>query len=310
METLLPLASALGLGMLAGARLYATVFAIGLMVRFNWIELPAAWQQAAVLADTRLLAISGAACLVEFVADKIPWVDSAWDSVHTFIRPIGAALLSTSLFSNLDPAYQVLLFLLTGGVALSGHSAKAATRLAANHSPEPFSNLGLSVAEDVFTVAGVYLLVEHPWVLAGIALALLALFAWLAPRIYRAIRAERAALGALLRKWLGRAREPRLSEAHERWLTEHAADAAPRRLFDVIATGDLRGLRNAVGTLCVMSGEAVFFSRRWGRSVARRIGPVAGVEIRKKLLVDELVLGADGRRIRFDLLAGQREGTA
>jgi len=125
-------------------------------------------------------------------------VDSAWDSIHTFIRPIGAALLTSSLFSNLEPVYQVLLFLLAGGVALSGHSAKAATRLAVNHSPAPFSNIALSLVEDTFVAGGLYMLVKHPWIMAGIVLAFLALFAWLAPRIYRALRAGWRAFGALL----------------------------------------------------------------------------------------------------------------
>ena len=124
---------------------------------------------------------------IEFIADKIPWVDSAWDSIHTVIRPIGAVLLASSLFSNLDPAYQVLLFLLAGGIAFTGHSAKATLRLAVNHSPEPFSNIGLSLAEDASVAGGLYLLARHPWVLAGIALAFLALSAWLGPRIYRAL---------------------------------------------------------------------------------------------------------------------------
>ena len=169
----MPLASALGLGMLAGARLYATVFAVGLLLRFNWVALPPAWQHASVLADTRVLIVAGIACAVEFVADKIPWVDSAWDSIHTFIRPIGAALMASSLLSNVQPAYQVVLFLLAGGMALSGHSAKAATRLALNHSPEPFTNLALSLGEDAFVAGGLYMVVKHPWVMAVIALRFL-----------------------------------------------------------------------------------------------------------------------------------------
>jgi Domain of unknown function (DUF4126) len=308
METLLPLASALGLGMLAGVRLYATVLAVGLLLRFDWISLPAAWQHASVLADTRVLIVAGVACAIEFIADKIPWVDSAWDSVHTFIRPIGAALLTSSLFSNLEPVYQVLLFLLAGGVALSGHAAKAATRLAVNHSPEPFSNVAVSLGEDSFVIGGLYMLVKHPWVMAGISLVLLSLFAWLTPRIYRALRAEWKTFGALLRSWFGEIREPQLTAAQEHWLRECCPGQAPRRLFAVIATADLKGLRNAVGTLCMAGREAVFFSRKWGRLVARQIGPLGAIEIRRGFLLDELVLVAsDGLRKRFDLLAGQLE---
>lgn len=306
METLPPLASALGLGMLAGARLYATALAIGLLLRFEWVALPAGWQQAAVLADTRVLFLAGAGCAMEFIADKIPWVDSAWDSVHTFIRPIGAALLASSLFSHLDPVYQALLLLLAGGVALTGHSAKAATRLAVNHSPEPFSNLALSVAEDSFVIGGIYLLVAYPWVMAGIALAFLALAAWLAPRIYRSLRAEWMVLGAQLRAWVGAVREPRLAPAQERWLREHPSCPPPHRLFAVIAGVEMKGLRNAPGTLCLSGGGAVFFARRWGRPVTREIGPLVDLEIRKRLLLDEILLVTkDGLRIRFDLLAGQ-----
>ncbi|MCC7176747.1 MAG: DUF4126 domain-containing protein [Bryobacterales bacterium] len=308
METLLPLASALGLGMLAGARLYATVLAVGLLLRFQWISLSSAWPHASVLADTRVLIVAGAACVIEFVADKIPWVDSFWDSVHTFIRPVGAALLASSLFSSLDPVYQVLLILLAGGVALSGHSAKAATRLAVNHSPEPFSNVAVSLGEDAAVAGGLYLLVKHPWIMAGVVLAFLSLFVWLAPKVYRALRAEWTALGALLGKWSGGVRPPRLDPAEEQWLAERWRGRIPRQLFDVIATAGLRGLRNRVGVLCLAGREAVFFTRKWGRLVAREIGQPAAVEIEDGMLVDMLVLVlADGGRKRFDLLAGQLE---
>jgi hypothetical protein len=162
MDSLTPLVSTLGLGMLAGARLYATVFIVGILLRFDWVAVPAAWQHASALADTRVLIVSGLACAIEFLTDKFPWVHSAWDSIHTFIRPIGAALLASSLFSNVAPIYQLLLFLLAGGVAFTGHSAKAATRLALNHSPEPFSNVAMSLGEDMFVAGGLYVAVKHP----------------------------------------------------------------------------------------------------------------------------------------------------
>jgi hypothetical protein len=315
METLNPVASALGLGMLAGIRLYATVLVVGLLLRFGRFPLPPAWQHASVLADTRILILAGVACAIEFIADKVPWVDSAWDSIHTFIRPIGAALLASSLFSNLDPAYQVLLVLLAGGMALTGHSAKATLRLAVNHSPEPFSNIGLSLAEDASVAGGLYMLVKHPWVLAGIALAFLGLSAWLGPRMYRALRAEWAAVAAVFRNWFGKGRVPQLTPGQQQWLTERFTVPAPSLLLHVVGTADTKGLRNAVGTLCLREQEAVFFARRWGRLVARQIGPLHAVETRKGLLLDQLVLiSADGTRLRFGLLAGQlksaREGLA
>lgn len=294
--------------MLAGIRLYATVFAVGLLLRFDWLTLPAGWQHASVLADTRVLVLSGAACVIEFVADKIPWLDSAWDSIHTFIRPIGAALATTSLFANLDPAYQVLLFLLAGGVAFSGHSAKAATRMVVNHSPEPFSNAALSLAEDMAVAGGVYLLAKHPLVMAAIALVLLAVFAWLAPRIYRSLRAEWTAFAALLRHWLGMVRDPRLTPAQEERFRARFGGRPPRAIFAVVATAGLKGLRNSVGMLCMDERDAVFFSRRWGRMVERDLAPMSAIEVKRRFLLDDLVLIADdGRRSRFDLLAGQLE---
>jgi len=305
MDVLTPLASALGLGVLAGARLYATVFAVGLLLRLHWIALPSAWQHASVLSDTPVLILSGAACVIEFLADKIPWLDSAWDAVHTFIRPIGAVLLTSSLFGDVPPLYKMLLFLLAGGVALSGHSVKAATRLAVNHSPEPFTNVALSLGEDAFVAGGLYLLVKHPWVLAAIALAVVALAAWLMPRIYRALRAEMAAFRACVRKWRGEVENPRLTQQQEEWVARNCAGRV-RRLFAVIATGDLNGCRNAIGTLCLAGNDAVFFSQRWRRTVERKTGPLMAIEAKRGLLVDRLVLvGADGKRIRFDLLAGQ-----
>lgn len=306
MDTLMPLASALGLGMLAGARLYATVFVVGLLLRLDWIAVPTAWQHASVLADTRVLVASGIACALEFIADKIPWVDSAWDSIHTFLRPIGAALLTSSLFSNLEPAYQVLLFLLAGGVAFSGHSAKAATRFVVNHSPEPFSNVAVSLAEDAFVAGGLYMLVKHPWIMAGIVLLFLALFAWLAPQVFRALRAEWAALTAVIRNWTGDSVQPSLAPAEREWLAANHPGRQPGEVFCVIATSDLKGLRNAIGTLCLIGGDAAFFARRWMRPVRKTIGTVTGTETRQGILVDRLILAlADGSRIRFDLLAGQ-----
>jgi hypothetical protein len=308
METLSPLASALGLGMLAGARLYATVLAVGLLIRFQWITLPAAWQSASVLGDTRVLIVAGVLCAIEFIADKIAWVDSVWDSIHTFIRPIGAALLTTSLFSNVDLVYQVLLFLVAGGVAFSGHSTKAAARLAVNHSPEPFSNVAVSLVEDTAAVGGLYLLATHPWVLAAIVLVFLLLFVWLAPRTYRALRAEWATMGARVRSWFGGAHPPRLGPAERQWIAEHWSGRALDGMFAVVATRDLRGFNNRLGRLCLAGREAVFFCRKWGRLVAREIGPIESIEVRKRLLSDEVVLvtAQEGRK-RFDLLAGQLE---
>jgi hypothetical protein len=143
-------------------------------------------------------------------------------------------------------------------------------------------------------------------VLAVITLCFLGVFSWLAPRAYRALQAEGAAIRALLRNCFGEPRTPQLTPGQEQWLADHALRQLPLRTFDVIATADSKGLRNAIGTLCLTGRQAVFFSCRWRRPVERQIGALTAVEATRGLLLDELLLVcADGRRIRFDLLAGQ-----
>lgn len=188
MDTYQAIASALGLSFLAGIRLYLTVLLVGAGIHFGYIHPSGAMSHLAILGDTRVLIASGIATAIEFVADKVPWVDSAWDTVHTFIRPIGAAMLGATALWHVDPALQVLIVLLCGGLALSGHSTKAATRLAVNHVPEPFSNIGLSLMGDLAVPAGLWLVFAHPWVMAGALLVFVLLFAWLAPKIFRRLR--------------------------------------------------------------------------------------------------------------------------
>ena len=162
MDVLGVLGSALGLGYLAGIRLYATVLAVGLGIRFHLFQPRAGLQGLEVLADWRVLAVAGVAFLAEFFADKIPWVDTAWDAIHTFVRPIGAALLAATAVGGVDPKLRVAIILLTAGTALTSHAGKAATRALVNHSPEPVSNVVLSLAEDAVVPAGVWVATAHP----------------------------------------------------------------------------------------------------------------------------------------------------
>jgi hypothetical protein len=200
METIQTLGSVLGLGFAAGIRLYATLLALGLGIRFGLLHLTTGMSHLAVLADTRVLIATGAACALEFFADKIPWVDTMWDSIHTFIRPVGAAILGFTALGDSDPALKMIMFVLCGGVALTGHSSKAATRFAANHSPEPFTNVGLSAAEDLFVPAVVWTALHHPLITAAFVILFVAAFAFLAPRIFRAVRAELRTLTSWFRR--------------------------------------------------------------------------------------------------------------
>jgi hypothetical protein len=175
-ETLGVIGSTLGLGFLAGIRLYATVFLLGLAIRLGWFHPGAASAELTVLAHPAVLIASGLACLVEFAADKIPWLDSLWDSFHTFIRPIGAAVLAAAAFGHFDPVVKAILIIICGGIALASNSSKAATRLAVNHSPEPFSNIGLSLLEDALIPAGMWVSLKHPEVALGLVAVFLFLF--------------------------------------------------------------------------------------------------------------------------------------
>ena len=205
MERLNLLSAALGVAALAGLNLYLTVFATGLAIHFGWIALGPQYQSLAVLAHPLVLWISGVLFVLEFFADKIPLVDSAWDAVHTIIRPIGAALLAIQVLGHPSPTLTVSVALLAGTTALAAHTAKATTRLAANASPEPFSNIGLSLGQDAAIVGGLALVFHHPLLALAIIFALLALFFYFARRVWLAAKGR---LGSLRQRFSRRAEAP------------------------------------------------------------------------------------------------------
>lgn len=188
MDTLTLLGSAAGLGFLAGIRLYFTVFALGLAVRMGWFEPGPALSQLTLLAQTPVLVGSALLLAAEFIADKIPWFDTIWDAVHTFIRPIGAAALGITALGQTDPSATLLIGLVSGGVALTGHASKAAARVAVNHSPEPFSNWVLSFTEDLMVPIGLWVVMEHPLVAAMLILAFLIIFIVVARAVWKLFR--------------------------------------------------------------------------------------------------------------------------
>ena len=165
--------------LLAGWRLYLSIFATGLAMRLDAIPIPEHLQSLDVLANPWVMGIAAIAAIAEFFADKVMWLDSAWDAVHTFVRPIGGALLALAIIDPADPATQVVAFLLGGGAALTAHAGKASARGVVNASPEPVSNLAVSSVEDVATVGLLYLAYEYPLAAGAIALVLLAFVIWL-----------------------------------------------------------------------------------------------------------------------------------
>lgn len=182
------LALAASTSLLAGWRLYLVTFVTGLAMRFGYVDLPQQLAALDVIANPWVIGIAGVAALFEFFADKIAWVDSLWDSIHTVIRPLGGALLSLAIVDAGDPAWQVGSFLLGGGAAFLAHAGKAGARTVVNASPEPFSNIAVSTAEDVATGGLLALAIANPVAAALIALILVLLSLWLVLAARRLVR--------------------------------------------------------------------------------------------------------------------------
>jgi hypothetical protein len=190
MDLISTLGRTLGFSLAAGVNLYATVAILGLASRFGWVQLPEQYQ---AFNNDWIIGAALVMYLVEFFADKIPYVDTIWDVVHTAIRPIGGALIAVTTLGPASPGVQGLVGLLGGAVAASSHLTKTSTRAAANASPEPFSNWFLSLGEDAFVVALGYLAIQHPVVAFAVTVVALALIATFAVVIIR-----------MVRRWFGR----------------------------------------------------------------------------------------------------------
>ena len=305
MEILKTLAVALSLGTLAGLNLYLTVFVTGLAVRMDWVALPVALQGLEVLGHPVVLAVAGVLYLVEFFADKVPWIDTAWDSVHTFIRPVGAAALAVAAMGDAHPVFEIVGVLLAGGMALGAHTAKAGTRLAANTSPEPFSNIGLSLAEDAVVIGGLGLLAWNPLVALLAAVLSIAVVVWFLPKIVR---------GARVRLWFAwkklksppegeKPAEP-LGEMPERWeellrRMTPGKSAVEWTLPCVSGKGDLlsANVRGWIVSLSSEPAEIYFLGRTWRGGVFAAMD-LAGAAVSHKsgFLADRLeIRHRDGR---------------
>lgn len=188
MQILEQLGLGLGLASLAGLNLYLTVFLTGMLVRFDVLHLAAKYQTLGVLGHDWVLIAAGVLYAVEFIADKVPWLDSLWDSIHTLVRPIGGTILAMQALGEMPAHMEVVGALLAGGAALTTHSAKAGTRLLANHSPEPASNIALSIIEDIIVAAGTLIMVLKPIIALCLFTAALIVLWLVLPRMWRVLR--------------------------------------------------------------------------------------------------------------------------
>ena len=186
MLDLLPtLGRTLGFSFAAGINLYATVAILGLASRYGWVQLP---EQFRAFDNDIVIGVALTLYVVEFFADKIPWVDSVWDALHTVIRPIGGALIAVTTLGDASPTMEGVVALLGGTLAAGSHFTKAGTRALANTSPEPFSNWILSITEDVFVVGLGFIALKYPTIAALVVIVAVILMILFATWIVRGVK--------------------------------------------------------------------------------------------------------------------------
>jgi hypothetical protein len=185
MDVLTTLGRTLGFSFAAGLNLYATVAILGLASRYGWVDLPPQYR---IFDNNVVITAALVMYAIEFIADKVPWVDTVWDGIHTAIRPLGGALIAVATLGHATPTMQGLVALLGGAVAASTHVTKAGTRAVANASPEPFSNWILSLAEDAFVLGLSFVTLHYPRVALVVCLVLLVLIGVFFVTIVRAAR--------------------------------------------------------------------------------------------------------------------------
>ena len=185
-----------GLSWASGLRLYLTVFIVGLLNRSNVINLPASLD---ILSNPVVLSVAGVLCVIEFLADKIPYVDSAWDSIQTFIRIPAGALLPMGAINASDPVIATITALLGGSLAAATHATKAGSRALINTSPEPVSNIVASFTEESLLISGGWLALMHPAVFVGLLGVFILLMIWLLPKLWRGIKLILGNIGKITR---------------------------------------------------------------------------------------------------------------
>jgi len=190
------LSLAFGSAWTSGINLYATVTVLGLLQKFGFAKLPGGLD---VLDNWWIIGVAAALYAIEFFADKIPYVDSIWDVIHTFIRVPAGLIVAYAATADLDPSITIPAALIGGGLALSSHGTKAAVRVGANLSPEPVSNWVLSLVEDVIAFIGTLLAVFSPVLIAIVLAIFVIFFLWFFPKVLRAMRKLFSGIAALLR---------------------------------------------------------------------------------------------------------------
>ncbi len=196
MEMIQNLALAGGLSWASGLRLYLTVFIVGMLAKFHYIHLPVALD---ILSNPVVIGVAGILMVVEFLADKIPYIDSAWDSIQTFIRIPAGALLAMGAINSADPMIATVTALLGGSLTGMTHATKAGSRALINTSPEPVSNIAASFSEEGALITGGWLVFAHPAVFIGLLCGFIVLMFWLLPKLWRGIKSVLGNIGKVTR---------------------------------------------------------------------------------------------------------------
>lgn len=286
MDALHTLATLLPLSLTSGINLYATVLVVGLSIRFNWVtDTPTNLN---VLSSWLVITCAGALYIVEFIADKIQIVDNIWDILHTFIRPVGAAILGMAVLGKVDPVLGVLGALVAGGIALASHGGKASTRLALNVvSPaENLTNIAISIAEDVATGGLAFLALKYPYAASCIAALILLLILVFTPIMLRWLFFFLRAIGARL-KSIGQrgVQSDPLPPEHMVLLNHQPPELAAR-----CKAQGIRGASGQNGFVLLWRDYLMFTYDRWGSSRSWSVprARIPAAYLRRRVLMDVL----------------------
>lgn len=321
METLETLAVALGFATLAGLNLYLVVLVTGAAINLGWVDVSSTYPELLVLGEPAVVAAAGAFFCLEFFSDKVPWVDSLWDTVHTLIRPVGGGLLAIQTLGPTEPAFDVIIALLGGGTTLVAHSFKAGTRLALNTSPEPVTNVVASVTEDVAVLGGLALMVKYPLVAGGVCLVFLGVSLYFGPKFFRHMKAFAWLAGKKAISPLRRDRGEELlyaglSSDEDRALSARLGGRAPEVAWSVpVLIGKCKRFRaftpNTFGRLVAEAGgdELHFVGRKFFRATHATLSleDLAVTQEPRFLSEDVVIYDREGKRkLTLRLPAGSR----
>jgi Domain of unknown function (DUF4126) len=321
METLETLAVALGFATLAGLNLYLVVLVTGLAINMGWVDVSTTYPDLMVLGDPIVVGAAGVFFCLEFFSDKIPWVDSLWDTVHTLIRPVGGGLLAIHTLGTSDPAFEVVTALLAGGTTLVAHGFKSGTRLALNASPEPVTNIVASVGEDVVVLGGLALMSVNPILAAVLCIIFLSVACYFTPKMFRRVKGFLWLLGKKLFSAVSRPDQEALlyasltAEEHQKLGQALGASASEVEWSSPVLVGRVKRFNGftsmTFGRLVSLSGDRGtlhFVGRSWGRSYHSRV-ELAGLKATQesRFLSEDVVLyDLNGsRRLTFRLPAGR-----